>query len=400
MSTQNQESNSSLTTQVVDIKPSKKPDELSTEQIANINAKADQSIKALIQTKGDIFSETTDQIVNVGVQDQKSVANNMALMQERMGNVFYSNEKSNVTDNLSKDIAILQNTLEKVNPAVYKNSFMFKYIGWIPFFGDRIVYLLKQSSNKGLTLQEFVSKLEASLKNGEIMLRQDNAQLKVINDELRTKQSLIKADAYFAEVLMEKLSEATKGVEDQQVKNNLNEVMFKLSTRAQDLRAMENIYEQFFVSLKMTKNNNELLIDGARRMQTMGMTVINVSMAIHSALIRAKNVKDVEVGTGQFIGKMLVSNATVINGMVTEIGDLYKNPFVPMKMMEDAVAQLQQAIETTNKLKSEGIEIAKENIGKIKIMTEEIKNKSGQLPDTNVKSLEASKTLLLTDGRG
>jgi len=359
MSTQIENEKNTELVPSLEVKPAIIPDGLTQKDVENINTQADKAIEVLMKSKGSEMMTVADQITNVGVQDQKSVSAGIALLQERMGNVFYSKDKSNVTDNLSKDITELQNALVKVNPTDIQKETRYKLIRIIPFFGNRIVEILKQSSNRGMTLQQFVEHLEESLKTGELMLRQDNAQLKVMYQDLETKQKLINSDAYFAEVLMEKLSEAVKVATDEKVKNNLNKVLFKVSTRAQDLRAMNNIHEQFFVSIEMTKENNDLLIDGARRMQTMGMNVVYVSMAIHSALIRAKNVKDVEVGTGQFIGKMLVSNATIINGMVTEIGDLYKRPFVPMEMMEKAVGQLIQAIEATNKLKAEGIDRAK-----------------------------------------
>ncbi len=382
-------------TEIIEVKPATRPDGLSDKQVEEINKNAEKAITELVSAKGSDAMTVAEQITNIGVQDQKTVSSGIALLQERMGNVFYSDDKSKVTENLSGDIKELQDVINKINPREIEKETKYRLLRIIPFFGNRIVAVLKQSATKGMTLQEFVERMEESLKNGETMLRQDNAQLKVMYKDIEQKQKLINTDAYYAEVLMEKLDAKIKETKEEKVKNNLNKVLFKVATRAQDLRAMNNIHEQFFVAIEMSRDNNELLIDGARRMSTMGMNVVYVSMAIHSALIRAKNVKDVEVGTGNFIGKMLVSNASIINGMVTEIGDLYKRPFVPMEMMEKAVGQLEQAIDNTNKLKTEGIERARENIGKIKIMTEEIKNKSGQLPDSDIKSLEASKTLLL-----
>jgi uncharacterized protein YaaN involved in tellurite resistance len=390
---------SDLVPAIVEVKPAKRPDELTDQQVKDINDHADKAITALMQVKGDIFADETNQIINIGVQDQKAIGSNLALMQEKMGDVFYSKEKSSVTNDLSKDITELQDKLAKINPKDIQKQNSYRLIAWIPFFGNRIIYALKQSVNKGMTLQQFVEHLSESLVVGERMLREDNAQLKVINDGLHEKQNVIKADAYFAEVLMGKLSDVVKASQDEQVKKNLNEVLFKVGTRAQDLRAMENVHEQFFISLKMTRNNNDLLIDGARRMQTMGMTVVYTAMELNSALIRSKKVREVEQGTGEFIGKMLVSNSQLIHQSVLEIGDMYKNPFIPMKMMEDSATELEKAIDDWNKLKMEGIEAAKENIGKIKVWTEEIKKKAGELPDMEVKSLEASKTLMLGQGK-
>jgi len=230
------------------------------------------------------------------------------------------------------------------------------------------------------------------------MLKQDNAQLKVMYSDIEDKQILIGSDAYFAEVLMEKLTEAAASVEDDKKRNDLQKTLFKVATRAQDLRAMENIHEQFFVSIEMTRDNNDMLIATAQRMLTMGMNVVYIAFAIHAALARQKNVIEAVRGTKEFIGNMIVSNATMINSHVKEIGDLYKEPVVAMDKLGEAISQLELAIDATNKLKAEGIDKARENITKIKVMTEDIKTKAGALPSTNVKSLEASKTLMLAGG--
>ena len=383
----------------VEVKPAVPPESIAVNQKSDIDAKADQIVKALVTAKGSDSLSVEDSIVNVGVQDQKAISGSVALLQERMGNVLYSDNKSNLTQNMSEDISKLQTALAKVNPKDIQKEPMYRLILWIPFFGNRIVRSLKEASSRGLTLQQFVSHLQESLQAGERNLREDNAQLKVMFTDLEGKQQLIQTDGYLAEKIMEKLSEAVAMEKDPKRQALLNKVLFKVSTRAQDLRAMENIHEQFFVSIEMTRDNNDMLIATVQRMLTMGMNVVYVSLAIRSALMRQQNVLDAERGTKDFLGNMILSNATLINNHVKEIGDLFKEPVVAMDKLDSAVQQLEQAIDATNKLKSEGIQSAKDNIAKLKTLTEEIRNKSGQLPDTDVKSIEASKVLELSVGK-
>lgn len=376
-----------------------KPGDVTEEQAKSLNEQAEKAVKALVEARGVEALSAEDRITNIGTQDQKAVSSSIALLQEKMSNVFYGDNKSQVMDTLTKDIATLQDTLAKINPKDLQAEARYRIIRVIPFFGNWLIQVLKASANKRLTLQQFVDHLEESLKSGEVMLRQDNAQLKVMYREIETKQGLIATDAYLAEVLMDKLSTAIEEVEDERKKGNLRKVLFKLATRAQDLRAMENVYEQFFVGIEMTRDNNDMLIATVQRMLTMGMQVVYVAFAIHAALMRQKNVLEAERGTRNFLGDMIVSNASMINSHVKEIGDLYKEPIIAMDKLTTAITQLEQAIDATNKLKSEGIERARENIVKIKVLTEEIKTKAGNLPDAGVKSLEASKALQLTAGR-
>jgi uncharacterized protein YaaN involved in tellurite resistance len=384
----------------VEVKPANKPDTLSREQIKNIQKRADDTVKVLIKAKGTEVLTAEDQISNVGVQDQKTVSSGIALLQEKMGRVFYSDNKSKTTDALSRDIENLQQAIAKVNPTEIEKETKYRIIRIVPFFGNWLVHVLKAAANRRMSLQQFVGSLEEGLKSSEVMLRQDNAQLKVMYGDLQNKQDLIKADAYFAEVLMEKLQDAISSAADEKKAGRLRKVLFKVSVRAQDLRALENVHEQFFVGIEMTRDNNDGLIATVQRMLTMGMNVVYISFAIHAALARQRDVIQMQRGTRDFLGNMIVSNATMINSHIKEIGDLFKEPVIAIAKLSEAANQLEQAIDAANRMKSEVIDRSKENIIKIKTMTDEIRAKAGALPDTDIKSLEASNTLELPEGRG
>lgn len=377
-----------------------KPSSITDEQAKEIQHQADNVLEELSGAEGAKVFDVEDRIINVGIQDQKSTSSSLALLQERMGKVFYSDNKSSVTAGLTKDITDLQGALIKVNPKDIQKEAKYRIIKIIPFFGNWVVNVLKESANRRLTLQEFVDHLEESLQNGERMLKQDNIQLKVMYSDIEEKQKLISSDAYFAEVLMEKLSKLAEETPDEdKKKNSYNKVLFRLATRAQDLRAMENVHEQFYISIEMTRDNNDMLVATVQRMLTLGMQVVYVAFAIHAALMRQKDVIEAQKGTKSFVSNMILSNATMIHSHVAEIGDLYKEPVIAMDKLEASIDQLELAIDETNRLKAEGIDRARENITKIKQLTERIKEKAGELPPSNIASLEASKTLELPPGK-
>jgi len=377
-----------------------KPDSLTDEQERALQEQADRAIEDLKNSEGSAVLDVEEKITNVGVQDQKAMSSSLALLQERMGQVFYSDNKASISDSLTKDIANLQGVLGKINPKDIQNEARFRIIRIIPFFGNWIVKVLQETANRRVTLQEFIDHLEESLQHGELMLRQDNAQLKVMYGDLDKKQKLTSTDAYLAELLMDKLTKLIAETSDEdRKKNSYNRVLFRVATRAQDLRAMENAHEQFSTSIEMTRDNNDMLIATVQRMLTLGMQVVYIAFAIHAALMRQKDVIAAERGTREFLGNMILSNATMINKHVTEIGDLYKQPVIAMDKLEASIHQLEMAIDATNKLNAEGIEVARSNIVKIKILTEEVRDKAGQLPNTKILSIEASDTLQLTSGK-
>jgi uncharacterized protein YaaN involved in tellurite resistance len=382
-----------------DLTVSNKPKNMDEIKSKEIEREADKIVTSLVTSSGSEAMAIEDKIANIGMKDQKRIASGVTLLQEKMGDVFNSENKNAVTENVTKNITELQTALAKINPKDIQKEARYRIIRMLPFFGNRVVNILKVSAQRRMTLQEVVDHLESSLSSGEVMLRQDNAQLKVMYEDIEEKQNVIESNAYFAEVIMQKLEESINQSEDEKKKTSLNNLLFRVSTRAQDLRAMENVHEQFFTSIEMTRSNNELLIATVQRMISMGMNVVYIALAINAALARQKKVLEAEKATKTFIGNMIVQNAEMINNHVKQIGDLYKEPVIAMDKMQQAVNLLKQSIDETNRMKIEGIAAAKENVVKIKVMTEDLRNKSEGLPDIEIDSIEASKMLQLTEGK-
>ena len=66
----------------------------------------------------------------------------------------------------------------------------------------------------------------------------------------------------------------------------------------------------------------------------------------------------------------------------TKIGDVYKNPVVAIEKLQQAHQDLAEALDIADRLKTKGIETARQNIGKLSELTVEIEQKtSGSKPD-------------------
>lgn len=379
------------------VKPTQKPDVVTEKEHNELAKQADNAIKELVQAQGSSEIEISEKISNVGIKDQKNVSSGIALLQEKVGKVLYSDGKNTVSSDISKNMDELQVVLSKINPKDVQKEALFQIVRIVPFIGDKIVNILQTIAKRRQTLQQFIDHLEESLSHGEIMLQQDNAQLITIYKEIEEKQKIVIVDAYFAELLRDKLQETADLTVDPKKKNALQRTLSRVSTRVMDLWAMDNINNQFFISLEMTHENNNHLIDAVRRMQTLGLNVVYVAFAIHAALIRQKDVLNMVKGTREFLGNMLVQNANTIRDHVKEIGDIYKEPIVAINKLEASCNTLTQAVIELNKLQSEGIIKARENSDKIKKLTENLKKETSGNINTEIKSLEAGEIKLLTE---
>ena len=82
--------------------------------------------------------------------------------------------------------------------------------------------------------------------------------------------------------------------------------------RVQDLHTIEEVHIQYFVSIEMSRQNNNRLGRAVVRTLTLSTNVITVGLAIQSALIRQKTVMEATKRTRKFLGTLIVANASQI----------------------------------------------------------------------------------------
>lgn len=123
---------------------------------------------------------------------------------------------------------------------------------------------------------------------------------------------------------------------------------------------------------------------------TLATNTLMVGLAIQSALARQKRVPDATQKTREFLGDLIVANAAAIKQHTTEIGDIYKNPVIAIEKLTQAHNDLIEAMDIADRLKTEGIEAARENIAKLRQLTVELEERSSGLSEQReAVSLEA-----------
>jgi len=381
-------------TEDIRIDQARPPKELDKEDRRKIGSEADAVIQRIMTAEGSKELDYIDQAANVGFKAQQGASLKLDMFQERMGRVL---AKDSTTQKMTSDILALKDSLSKINPADIKKEWIFNFLKVLPF-GNSLIRILRTIDLRRQRVESLVTTIEESLKTGRDMLVRDNAELVTLYKDMEDTQLSIQKNAYFAELMGQKLQDAIVNTEDDSKKAKLRNVLFRIITRDQDLRAMEEAYEQFFVSIGITRENNSLLVSTVQRMLTLGMNVITVAFAIHVALARQRDVLEAVRATRGFIGKMLESNAETIRRHVKEIGDLYKEPIIAIQSLEKAHTNLLAAIDEIDQLKTASIENAKVNIEKLKMLSDEMKRKRTGTQAGEITSLEADR--LLPAGRG
>jgi len=378
----------------IDVQKPKVPEKLSDKEKEQIESMADQVVKKLESSDGSQIIEYIEQVGNVGFKAQQSASTKLDLFQSRMGQVF--NHKESLSSQITDDVVSLKKAMRSINPSDIKKEWLVSFLEALPF-GNKLVNVLQRIDVRRESVEKVISTIEASLTNGRNMIVKDNAELGVLHKDLEGTQTVVQKNAYLAEVMAEKLDELIANTVDTQKQGQYKNVLFRVVTRGQDLRAMEAAYEQFFVSIKLTKENNSLLIDTSQRMLTLAMPVLSVAFAIHVALAEQGKVLDAVKATRDFIGGMLIQNATAIRDNIKETAELYKEPIIAIQSIEKAQQMLVQAIDEVDRLKTVGIQTARENIMKLKYISEEMRQKAEGNAGT-IMSLEANDYKVLPSG--
>ena len=376
----------------VEIKEPLAPQGLTDLEEKGLKTRATDLVKGLADATGSQELELSDSITNLGMQAQRAAGTEMELLRTRVGDMMTQQGPS---EDIAKDLVDLRMSLNEINPhELQQPTGIKKYLGWIPFIGKMTpaIKVLEKVAIKYEPVSKQVTIIESKLREGRQMLARDNIELRKLYEQVESQQLPIQKNAYMGELVMGELTELMGETEDalkiERVRNALHDV----SMRVQDLRTMETVHTQFFVSIEMTRQNNNRLGQSVERTLALGSNVVMVGLAIQSALTRQKRVLEATKRTQEFLGNLIVANAASIKQHTAEIGDIYNNPVIAIDKITLAHNDLIEAMNTADRLKQEGIESARENIAKLSQLSTEMRERSQGLRDqrtTEAQSVEA-----------
>ncbi len=281
-------------------------------------------------------------------------------------------------------------TLHRINPhEVGKMAFTRRILGRVPLVGETALKTLEKIAVRYEPVSRQVSLIETKLREGRLMLAKDNVELRKLYEHVEEQQLPIQKNAYLGELVVQQLSDLLERTEDSLKKERIRNVLHDVAMRVQDLRTMEVVHIQFFVSIEMTRQNNNRLGQSVERTLALGTNVALIGLAIQMALVRQKNVLVATRRTQEFLGNLVAANATALRRHTDEIGDVYNNPVIAIDKITQAHNDLIEAMDAADRLKLEGIEAARENIAKLSVLSADMDERSKGLREAEAKSIEA-----------
>jgi len=368
------------------------PLDLSAEETKEIQVRARELVKQLEGASGSEELELIDSMTNLGMQAQRRAGGEMELLRGRVGDMITGEGPGN---ELSKDLVELRGALNQINPHELSDQGLARRLLQLIPFAKKLspgMRILERIAIRYEPVSKQVSMIETRLRDGRAMLARDNIEMRKLYEQVESQQLPIQKNAYMGELVMAQLEELLERTEDtlraERIRNSLHDV----SMRVQDLRTMEAVHIQFFVSIDLSRENNTRLGQSVERTLTLAINVVTVGLAIQVALARQRRVLEATQRTREFLGNVILANAAAIKQHTEEIGDVYNNPVIAIDKIAQAHNDLIEAMDTADRLKQEGIDAARENIAELSKLSSDLQRRAlglRELPALVEQSVEA-----------
>jgi uncharacterized protein YaaN involved in tellurite resistance len=349
--------------EIVSIGGPRPPSNMPPHEAEKVRAEATALIKRLGDAAGSREMEILDGLTNVGIQTQRNAAGYLDLLKARVGTFLSEGGPSRDIARSMRDLRI---ALDQIDPHGPPRSVWDRLHRMVPFFGRaNPVRALQRIALRYEPVSRQIATIETRLREGRGVLVRDNVELRKLHEQIEAQQPAVQRNIFLGEVLMQQLTELIEHTVDPMKRERIRSALHDVSMRVQDLRTMEEVHVQYFVSIEMSRQNNNRLGQAVERTLTLATNVVTVGLAIQSALVRQRSVMEATLRTREFLGTLITANAAAIRTHTQEIGDLYVNPVIAIDKISQAHNDLVEALDIADRLRQEGIQAARENIARL-----------------------------------
>jgi uncharacterized protein YaaN involved in tellurite resistance len=366
----------SAQTDLVKIEEVSPPRGMAEEEALKVKNQAAELVKRLGEVTGSKELELIDNLSNMGLQSQRSAANYLDLLKARVASFLDEGGPSREIANSLRDLRV---ALEEIDPHGARSNWQ-RLAGFFPFPGRyNPIRVLQRIAIRYEPVSRQVTIIETRLREGRTLLARDNVELRKLYEQLEAQGPSIRRNAYLGELLIKHLAQLVQSTSDPMKRERVRGALHDVTMRVQDLRTMEEVHIQYFVSIEMSRQNNNRLGQSVDRTLTLATNVVTVGLAIQAALVRQKRVLEATRRTREFLGTLVAANASAIKKHTQEIGDLYTNPVIAIEKITQAHNDLVEAMDIADRLRREGISAARDNIARLAQMSASLMQRASGL---------------------
>ena len=303
---------------------------------------------------------------SIGNEAQQRAGHEIDLLKTKVGTLL--NDLDGPGSRIPQGLMKLRKTMDGVNPHILASQprgLFSKLLRRTPVIGD----VLADIAVKYESVQTQIDQIVDGLRAGKDQLLQDSLELDRLYQQVQSAQLDVQKAAFLGELLWGGFEEQLPEVSDPAGRQRLETLIHRVAMRVQDLRTMEQVNTQFFVSIDMTIQNNDHLSDAISRTVTVTRSLLTVGLAIQAALANQKKIMEAVKETQDYTADMLAANAAAIKQQTAEIGDMYKNPVLALDKVKQAYDDLMGAMDQMDEIRRAGTESARAGITELDQMT-------------------------------
>ena len=291
----------------------KAPKAMTEDEVRNVQIEAEEIVARLEDASGGEGLELLDNIANVGIQAERKAAGQLNLLRSRVGSFL---NEGGTSKEIADGLRDLRANLDKINPQeLTHQGIRDRVLAALPLLKGRynpVARTLHKIALRYEPVSRQVAVIETKLSEGQAMLDRDNVELRMLYEDVEAQQLPIQRNAYLGELLIQHLSRLVEQSEDPAKQERVQGALHDVAVRVNDLRTMEEVHIQYFISIEMGRQNNSRLGQSVERTLTLATNVVTIGLAIQSALIRQKRVMEAASRTrGDMFGALGASGSIV-----------------------------------------------------------------------------------------
>ncbi|UCC16598.1 MAG: toxic anion resistance protein, partial [Dehalococcoidales bacterium] len=278
----------------------KRPQGMSDEESAEVEEQALALVKQLGEANGSKEMELLDNMTNLGIHSQRTASSNLDLLRARVSGYLSEGGPSKEIASSMLDLRIV---LDQIDPYATPKSVWDRAYNLVPLFGRHSpVRVLQRIAIRYEPVSRQITTIETRLREGHSVLIRDNIELRKLYEQLEAQQPTVQKNIYLGELLMLEIEKLIQLTTDPMKRERIRAALHDVASRVQDLRTMDEVYLQYFVSIEMSRQNNNQLGQAIERTLTLATNVVIVGLAIQSALIRQRSIIRATQRTREFLG--------------------------------------------------------------------------------------------------
>ena len=346
------------------------PATMTADEVDLARRQATEMVRELRESTGARQMAVIDEVTSVGLHSQRNAGRQLELVKTRLSTLL---DGGAAGSEVATDLVDLRNALDRINPVTEQQSLWARTVGVLPFMRDNVmVRALKRIALRYETVSTQITVIETRLRDGRSLLARDNVELRRLYEDVEAQQDAVSRQQFLGELLLRELEQLLEQTEDTLQRDRIQAAVHDVAMRLQDLHVMQEVHLQYFVSIDVTRQNNNRLGQAVDRTLALATNVVTIGLAIQAALVRQRSVQEATERTREFLGEVITQNAAAIRRQTEEIGDLYNEPVIAMDKLVRAHQDLLAALDLASRLRDEGVITAKRNIDELTGMTREL----------------------------